>query len=177
MFLDRSDTTIHSEIIGNRIYSRDLPQGGLKILCNYTFEGPAGYVDKVKRFKNAAPGTASSLKTNNYRNNSTTKADMSCKSVSPAVAKSNFSDDQSINLKVPTLALSITKEVPTPCSENIVDVDSVDDEVKGMGIEKQMKQSSDDTGKISESLTQRDSVDSASIDTTEANFDYKDEVS
>lgn len=61
--------------------------------------------------------------------------------------------------------------------ENIVDVDSVDDKGKGMGIEKQMKQSSDDTGKISESLTQRDSVDNASSDNTEANFDYGDEVS
>ena len=102
---------------------------------------------------------------------------MSCKSVSPAVANSNFNDDESINLKVPTLALLITKEVPTPGSENIVDIDSVDDEVKGMGIEKQTKQSSDDTGKISESLTQRDSVDNASSDNTEANFDYGDEVS
>lgn len=85
----------------------------------------------VKCFINAAPGTASSLKTNNYRNNSTTKADTSCN----LVAKGNFNDDQSINSKVPTLVLSITKEAPTPCSENIVDVDSVDDEVKGMGIE------------------------------------------
>ena len=176
-FLNRSDTTIDSEITGNRIYSRDLPQGGLEIPCNYIFEGPAGYVDKVKRFINATPGTASSLKTHNYRHNSTTKADMSCKSVSPAVAKSNFNDDQSINLKVLTLALLITKEVPTPCSENIVDADSVDDEEKGMGIGKQTKPSSDDTGKISESLTQRDSVDNASSDNTEANFDYGDEVS
>ena len=29
MFLNKSGTTIHSEIVGNRIYSRDLPQGGL----------------------------------------------------------------------------------------------------------------------------------------------------
>lgn len=43
-FLNRSDTTIHIEIVGNRIYSQDLPQGGLEIPCNYVFEGPAGYV-------------------------------------------------------------------------------------------------------------------------------------
>ena len=102
---------------------RFAPTGGLKIPCNYIFEGPAEYVDKVKLFINVAPGTVLSLKTNNYRNNSTTKADTSCNSVSPAVAEGNFSDDQSINSKVPTLALFIAKEVPTPCSKNIVDVD------------------------------------------------------
>ena len=62
MFLNKSGTSIHSEIVGNRIYSQDLPQGGLEIPCKYIFEGPPVYVDKVKRFVTAAPDTATSSK-------------------------------------------------------------------------------------------------------------------
>ena len=46
MFLhNKSGTSIHSEIVGNRIYSRDLPQGWLELTYKYIFEGPPAYVD------------------------------------------------------------------------------------------------------------------------------------
>jgi hypothetical protein len=47
LFLEHQGT-ISCEVTGNRMYSKDLPQGGLEIPCKLCFRGTAKYVDKVK---------------------------------------------------------------------------------------------------------------------------------
>jgi len=178
MFLNKSGTTIHSEIVGNRIYSRDLPQGGLEIPCRYIFEGPPIYVDKVKRFINAAPCTVK----NCHKNDSTTMVDMNRNSIIVDIAKTDFTDDQSTKSKAASLVLPIKKEEPTPHSgTGIVDVNTVNSEVgNGMGIEKHAIKCTDDAGKIIESLAHRETKNSSSGDNAEANFDHdtkNDEIS
>ena len=113
MFLNKSGTSIHSEIVGNHIYCRDLPQGGLEIPCKYIFEGPPVYVDKVKRFVTAAPDTATSSKVRNDCKNDN--------AIIVGIPKTKFADNQSS--KAANLVLPVKKEEPTSCTaSSIVDV-------------------------------------------------------
>ena len=45
----RQGGSITCKVTGSRQYSRDLPQGGLEIPCQLTFEGNEKYIDKVKK--------------------------------------------------------------------------------------------------------------------------------
>ena len=44
----RHGGVIRSRVTGSRQYSRDLPQGGLKLPCLYLFEGKASVIEKVR---------------------------------------------------------------------------------------------------------------------------------
>ena len=45
----RYSGSIKCKVTGSRQYSRDLPQGGLEIPCQLTFEGNEKYIGKVKK--------------------------------------------------------------------------------------------------------------------------------
>ena len=53
LFLRRNGTIL-CQIVGNRRYSADLPQGGLEVPCTLTFQGNAMDVNNVKRLIEAA---------------------------------------------------------------------------------------------------------------------------
>ena len=44
-----STGTITCRVVGTKRYSRDLPQGGLEILCKLTFSGASSKIEKVKK--------------------------------------------------------------------------------------------------------------------------------
>ena len=47
------------KVTGSRRYSRDLPQGGLEVLCTLKFQGSTKDIDKVKKLLEATPSTTS----------------------------------------------------------------------------------------------------------------------
>ena len=51
LFLNRGGTMI-CKVTGERLYSRDLPQGGMEIPCRYIFRGQSTDIEKVKKVFN-----------------------------------------------------------------------------------------------------------------------------
>ena len=54
-----SNGTIVCKVTGSMRYSRDLPHGGLEVLCTLKFQGSTKDIDKVKKLLEATPSTMS----------------------------------------------------------------------------------------------------------------------
>ena len=48
----KQKSTVHCEVVGRRRHSADLPQGGLEIPCEITFDGTEEEIVKIRRLLN-----------------------------------------------------------------------------------------------------------------------------